>query len=173
MKLFKLISATCIVGFATISAINPAHAASDWKVFSGGSCVPFGTTTAADLTVSGLGVTNKSTTASKSVLCPLVYDGEGKITAEAPTTVVVYYGSGAASGNVYCSVYVGGPQTGQVSATLNGTWIAPNTNLEVYAEITTGPAGNRVGYPMNLVCTLTARTSLRHIYVRELIATNQ
>lgn len=162
------------------AALFLAHAgsasATDWKAFNAAGCQPYGSTTSADLTYSGYGVVNKSTTSQKSVICPLVSDTEGVV---GPTNVIsawLGFTAGAASGNVFCALYVGSRGSGLVSGSVNTAWIAPGTTSEGSYSITlnTEPAvvGSYPALPAVAVCTLAPRTGLNAIWLQEAGATN-
>jgi hypothetical protein len=160
------------VGVLFLAHVGSAAAATDWKAFSATGCQPYGaSTTLADLAYSGYGVTNKSTTTPKAVVCPLVSDTEGVVGPTNTITAWIGFSAGAASGNVFCALYVGTRGSGLVSGTVNTAWIAPGTTSEGGYSITlnTLPAapGSYPALPAVAVCTLAPRTGLNAIWLQE------
>lgn len=164
-----------IVGALFLAHFGDA-AAADWKSFSGTGCQPYGaSTTLADLSYSGYGVVNKSTTMTKSVICPLVSDTEGVVGPTQTITAWIGFTAGAASGNVFCALYVGTRGSGLVSGTVNTAWIPPGTVSEgsYSIELSTTPAvGSYPALPAIAVCTLAPRTGLNAIWLEEEAATD-
>jgi hypothetical protein len=160
-----------IVGALFLVHVGSAAAATDWKAFSATGCQPYGSTTSADLGYSGYGVVNKSTTASKSVICPLVSDTEGAVGPSNPISAWIGFSAGAASGNVFCALYIGSRGSGLVSGTVNTAWIPPGTTSEGTYSITlnTEPAtvGSYPALPAIAICTLAPRTGLNVIWLQE------
>lgn len=160
-----------IAGLLFLAYAGNAAAATDWKAFSATGCQAYGSTTPADLGYSGYGVVNKSTTTSKSVICPLVSDTEGPVGPTTPIVAYLGFSAGAASGNVFCALYVGSRGSGLVSGTVNTAWIAPGTTSEGSYSITlnTAPAapGTYPALPAIAVCTLSPRTGLNAIWLQE------
>lgn len=164
-----------IVGALFLAHVGNA-AAGDWKAFSGTGCQPYGaSTTLADLSYSGYGVVNKSTTTSKTVVCTLVSDTEGAVGPTRPISAYIGFSAGAASGNVFCALYVGTRGTGLVSGTVNTAWIPPGTTSEgTYSiNLSTAPAvASYPALPAIAVCTLAPRTGLNAIWLEEEAATD-
>lgn len=161
-----------IAGVLVLAYAGTATAATDWKAFSATGCQPYGgSTTMADLGYSVYGVVNKSTTAQKSVICPLVSDTEGVVGPTNPIVAYIGFTAGATSGNVFCGLYVGSSGSGVVSGTVNTAWIAPYSTSEGNYLITlnTQPAtvGTYPALPAMAVCTLAPRTRLNAIWLKE------
>ena len=161
-----------IAGMLVLAHAGTATAATDWKAFTATGCQPYGgSTTMADLGYSGYGVVNKSTTASKSVICPLVSDTEGPVGPTRPIKAWIGFSAVATSGNVFCALYVGSRKSGLVSGTVNTAWIPPGTTSEGNYSITlsTEPAGGASypALPALAVCTLAPRTGLNAIWLQE------
>lgn len=161
-----------IAGAVVLAYAGAAAAATDWKAFSAAGCQPYGgSTTSADLGYSGYGVVNKSTTASKSVICPLVSDTEGPVGPARPIKAWIGFTAGGTSGNVFCALYVGSRGSGLVSGTVNTAWIGPGATSEGTHSIAlnTEPAtgGAYPALPALAVCTLSPRTRLNAIWLQE------
>ena len=160
-------------GMGAIAALcaAPAVKAQDWKATSTANCKPYGTTTEADLSFTAYGVSNKSTSASKSVVCSLSTDNEGVYTADNPASIYLGFTAGATSGNVFCTVYYGTRATGLVSQSVNSAWIPPGTSSEGSFSVgfTAGPVGadSYPTLPLTAVCTLAPRVNLNALWVEE------
>lgn len=149
----------------------PAHAASDLKMFSSNVCVPSGTAASNDLTYSTLGLLNTSTTTDRVVICPLVKDQDGEITAALPGTIYVEYKTAnGQAGRVNCTLVVGSIASGNYTASSSETLQPANTTGEFTLSYQT--EASWIYEPVNLACSLSARTRLTRIYADEPGSTN-
>lgn len=170
MKNYLVLATTLL---AAGLSIHPAYAATDWKTYSGIVCQPIGTTTAADLTVSGFGVTNKSAITQR-VICPLVQDHEDGWGA-ATNIAQIYLGhsAGAIPGTVDCTFYYGTTGVGFVTKHVALT-IPANTSQAGAASVTfdSAPVGGYPGYAIAAYCSVSSKATVNAFWISESGATN-
>lgn len=172
MKNHNLLAAalTVLVPSMLVASL-PAHAASDYKMFSSNVCVPSGAAASNDLTYSTLGLLNTSTTTDRVVICPLLKDQDGQITAALPGNIYVEYKTAnGQAGRVNCTLVVGSVASGNYTASSSEVLQPANTtgsfSLSYQTQVTW------VYEPVNLACSLSARTRLTRIYSYEPGSTN-
>lgn len=153
-------------------SIHSAHAANDWKTYSGIICQPIGTTTAADLTVSGFGVTNKSAITQR-VICPLVQDHEyGWAGATDAAQIYLGHSAGAIPGTVDCTFYYGTTGAGFVTKHVALT-IPANTSQAGSASVIfdSAPPAGYPGFAIFAYCSVSSKATVNAFWINESGAT--
>jgi hypothetical protein len=160
----------CALVAAMLGVSASALAASDVKSFSTNACVPVGAAASNDLTYSHLGLLNTSSTASRTVICPLVKDADSSWTTGTATINIDYKSPGSAGGSVNCTVYVGSLTSGSWSVSSSNAPIAANS-IGSFA-LSPETAVSWWNEPVNLACSLGPRMRLTRVYLTETITTN-
>ncbi|RNF82825.1 hypothetical protein [Montanilutibacter psychrotolerans] len=138
--------------------------AADNKGISTLECRPYSAAhTGLNFTVNG--ITN-TTTASRSVLCPILRDQNVAYTAALNAFVSPWFRTGAAAGTLRCTVYRGSAVSALAATSVASPLIAPNTNSVISINVVSLPPG-WVQIQMNLLCTLSPGVTMAHIYLNE------
>jgi hypothetical protein len=164
--------ATTLVGLTSLLASAPASA-EDTKTFSPMACVPNGPPSSLDnqLSYSYLGLLNTSEVNNLVVTCPLEKDADDNTNDPFGEVVFSYQTANSKSGVVNCTVQIGAYGTStfysQSSAeTTQGPGEYNEASLDLDSVDNYLPA-------INLVCSLSPRTRLTRIIVRETLDTDE
>lgn len=161
-------------GLLAASLGNPAHAANDWKTYSGLVCQPVGATTAADLTYNGYGVTNK-TLSGKQLICPLVQDHDSGWSVTDVATIHVGHSTGAVPGSVSCTFYYGTKDSGFITKAVSSPVLPANSYQAgpVAVIMDAEPATfTAPGFPIFALCSLSSRATINAFWMNEAGVTN-
>lgn len=165
----KKLVLTIVLAATTSAFISSASA--DSKGVSPMGCRPLTAADAVGLVWDARGIIN-SATENRRVICAIPRDQESAYSAEAAALVSPWFETGSIAGSLNCSVYRGSAVADpyQITSAASGT-VAANTEQVVPINITSSPDG---WYQLNtnLVCTLSPKVTLAHIYVEENGTTN-
>ena len=170
MRIYSL-AAALVLGVATLSSASTAIANSDYKAMPGGACMPYGSSTWADMTWRPSGVNNPGT-ANQYVLCSVMHDAEYEWTDANPGYVSLVF-KAQSTAPITCTLTVGSTLVGAATTYSQSLTLAAGDYGSLSFPAAVGDTSDALSYnPVSVNCRLPPKTTLVRVLVDDTQATH-